>query len=140
MGARAKTGRGGAKAPPVIVKKVRAYPIDCSVGPVGPGAAQIQILKLTPIGFIADVGRQVFKVADEHAYRFELPVLRAGLAGQMKVIKTYDQFFGKATPSPTAPPAAPATVAQRRVEFHFIGLGDEARDLINDFLRRIKQN
>lgn len=134
-------------------KKINAYPIPGQmVSALGP--AKAQILKLTLLGFIAEIGESKIQAGDKLEMAFELPVVHMKVKELGVVVKLYNQFAPlrpnsavEGTPqSSSQPSTAEATnskVDRHGVEFggvmhlaeiHFKPLSPEGRKTINHFL------
>ena len=113
------------------VKKIQPYPIELLIG-ANPPKKRADIKKLTQVGFICDLKQIVVKVAEEYPIEFTIPATWETIKATAKVIKTYDQFVGKAE-------GAPGSVAARLAEFHFVDLKEPFQEYIKKFLVNIKQ-
>lgn len=111
----------------VVVKKVSPYPIAVQLGTSTP-PVMAQILKLTSVGFMAELGKGVVQVGSELAVQFQIPVLGSQVAVRAKVMKTYDRYNPKGQPN-----------IERMAEFHFLNLDDLQKESIKRFLTAIRQ-
>jgi hypothetical protein len=109
------------------VKKVKPYPIPAQFilnGAAFPG----DIVKLVLKGFMVDTRGKVLTVGSVLQVTFELPVLRATVTQNVKVVKTFDR-------------ANPKTHAIDRIaECHFTVLSDQQETHIYEFLQAIRQD
>ena len=115
-----------------VIKKVTPYPILTMITQDGTGTpTQGQILKLTPVGFLARFQSDFFKVGDNYHCQFELPVYHTQISEPVKVIKTYDGLAVK---------AAEAQLGRvYTVEFHFRDGLHQHRNTIQKFMAAIGQ-
>lgn len=134
----------------VVVKKVKAFPIAAQLR-VGQAAMRTQILKLSSVGMIVDVGSATMMPGDRCEITFETPVFHKRLAEPVVVIKQYNQWHGRISEVGTADnkktPASPeaagdskstspsGSVVTRLVELHFTALSSESRGKIVSFLK-----
>lgn len=130
----------------VKVKKVNAYPISAALTTLM-GPAQANILKLTLVGFIAEIKTPYLKVGEKLEVSFEIPVTHKQIKQQCVVIKLYNQWRppedaktpqeGANTPAPVDVPGHKPGTVQHLAEIHFKPLTQDARRAINDFLKKI---
>lgn len=112
------------------VKKIKVSPYPIRVQfLLGPTPIVGQIVKLTMIGFLAEVSYP-FVVGHKVDCQFTLPVLGEEFKETMVVIKSYDQYKGKNE--------AGAEI-KRLSEFHFKSLNSKGKEILEGFLRRIGQ-
>jgi len=110
------------------IKKISPYPFEGSL--VGNGrTVVIRVLKLTPLGFYADVAPGFVKVGEEFQCTMQIPVHLDTIVTQVKVMKTSDTF--KDTPA--------GRQIQRLSELRFLSLGEGNLDAINRFISAIGQ-
>lgn len=115
-----------------VIKKVTPYPIMTSITQDGTSSpTQGQILKLTPIGFLARFQSDFFKVGDNYHCQFELPVYHTQISEDVKVIKTYDGLAVKASEAQLG--------RVYTVEFHFRDASHPHRLTIQKFMAAIGQ-
>ena len=108
--------------------KVSPYPIPLAIStPSGPHKGNI--LKLTFIGFLAEVP-DAFVTGNKLDVQFILPVLGLEFKEPVVVIKVYDQYQGKTDKG---------AEVYRLVEFHFRTIGQDAKEKIGRFLKKIGQ-
>jgi hypothetical protein len=116
-------------ADPVKVKKVKAFPIKCSLiagTTVVPGL----IVKLTSQGFLVEVASQAWKPGERMQCSFEIPVMHHMVSESVVVMKLYNQFAG----SGSGPGDKTNTKVVYIVEFHFTGLSNRNLERISAFL------
>ena len=111
----------------VILKKVSPYPIDIKI--TGDKSFVGKIMKLTLVGCLTELGPEVVKVQDDFEYEFVIPVYNKLIKGSLKVVKTYDHYRGSGKDAGT----------QRLGEFHFTSLAENQKEIIRQFLIKIKQ-
>lgn len=114
----------------VVVKKIRPYPFDARIGREGQAnLTTVHILKITPIGFIAKVEKDMFVVGEHHNVEFVLPTYADKILEPIKVIKTYDSMEkGDAGIGKTY-----------MAEFHFTQFKAHTKALISGFMKHIGQ-
>ena len=72
-------------------EKVKAYPIPAQiVSDLGP--AKAEILKLTYVGFMAEIGESKIQAGDKLEVTFEFPVVHLRMKELGVVVKLYNQF------------------------------------------------
>lgn len=147
--------------PKVVVKKVKPYPIE-SQAIVNAETISGQILKLKLNGCLFVTQQALMHVGKLYEIRFVLPVSRTPLQIFGKVIKSYDRMTqvvpesgasgqeatASATQDNSAEKAAPVEAApvlkakpkmERLVELQFVKISDLQRNVIEQFLVKIKQ-
>ena len=116
----------------VRVVKKQPYPFSALIVKT-PGAPPLrgQILKVTDIGFLIEVGSEhFFKVGDNHSVEFDVPSTHVTVEAPIKVIKTYDMMTVQ---------EAGAIGKVYTVEMHFRSLEDDEKNAIHHFLKKIGQ-
>ncbi len=116
----------------VKIKKVSPYPIEVSLKGEEPASINGKILKVTSLGFFADLAGKIFHLNTIYEVSFELPGIKRHILTKCKVIKYIDR-------SVPAEGSAKATKVERLCEFHFLALSDEHNKRIEDFCRLIRQ-
>lgn len=108
------------------VKKVAPYPIETQITrQAGQAPIKAQILKLTEIGFMAQIdASQYCKVGDTYEVSFVLPALGETIQGAAKVIKIYASVAVKGSQA----------VKFKTVEMHFRNLAAPYRSHIDNYL------
>ncbi len=115
--------------PKVVVKKVKAYPIDADFVHSGQAAPiKGKIVRLTTGGMQALFERSVFGVGDVVRFSFEFPVMKNRVEETAKVVKAYIQFRDDTK-----------TKKDHLIEFHFKDLTSEGLSAITAYLVKIGQ-
>lgn len=109
----------------VVVKKVAAFPFPIQLK-LDEKLIRGEVVKLESIGIMVKV--EEFLVVNKPVeFIFEFPVLNATVRGLGKIVKTYDSLAG----------------VKQKIhhlgEIHFTELSSEARDTINEFIKRLKK-
>lgn len=115
------------KTPKVVVKKIKAYPIQGTVDVKG-AKKPIEVMKLATIGLWASVGPAVVQVGQVYNVEFILPSTDLTILAPAKVLRTMDRAH---------PP--PSKKIERLVEFQFVKPTQEIQDRIRLFLVAINQ-
>jgi hypothetical protein len=115
----------------VQVKKVKPYPFPAGLDHGG-AKLNVEIMKLTQIGFIARLDQGIVHVGGHGKCSFELPVIKRPIESQVRVLKTYDRAVPVAENKKD-------TKVERLAEFHFNDLPVEHTKLIELFMRQIGQ-
>ncbi len=115
------------------VKKVQAYPIRCKAS-VGNENLEIWIVKLTKIGFMAEVSDFRFRITEKVNAEFILPVMDYDISVDCSVVKVYDNY--KVIQSKAS---ADKDSKVHLVEMHFRNISLEAQVNIASFCQRIGQ-
>ena len=141
----------------VRIKKVKAYPIPAQiVSDLGP--AKAEILKLTYVGFMAEIGESKIQAGDKLEVTFEFPVVHLRMKELGVVVKLYNQFAplpkmnseaaGKPEAKPATSPAETSKVDRHGVEMggvmhlaeiHFKPLSAKGKQNISQFLKMLSQ-
>lgn len=115
------------------------------------GPAEGQILKLTLVGFMAELQTPFLQAGDKIEVTFELPVTKKLVKEQCVVIKLYNQWRPQEesspgpetldasanTPAPIPIPGHKPGTVQHIAEIHFKPLTQAGKSAINEFLRRL---
>ena len=105
----------------VVVKKVRAYPIKGQLKSLSTGTSiSMSIVKLTEIGFLAEVAPTAMQPGEKFDCNFEIPVMNHAIAGPVALMKLYHQGVF------------------HLVEMHFMMIGEAERMRIQSFLHAIR--
>jgi hypothetical protein len=141
---------------PVKIKKVKAFPIAGQLK-TSAAAFPIQVVKLTQLGFLAEITASMLQPGEKFESIFELPVLHRPINEQVVLIKLYNQWGGNlAAMSPAATgstaPAPPANsettnsgvssspAVLRLIEVHFVALSESGRGNIVNFLNTLRKS
>jgi hypothetical protein len=103
----------------VQVKKIQAYPI-AAVLALTKGPVPASILKLTPLGFLAEIATPFLQAGEKIEVSFDTPIHRKSVKEKCVVIKLYAQHAG-------------ANV-QHIAEIHFKPLSQDGHSAITGFL------
>lgn len=117
-----------AKAPKVVRRKVKPYPI-AGVLDKGGQKFELEIILLTPKGLIGKLKSGMCFVGVHYQCQFELPVSRIGVNTEVKVWKTYDKSLDPKQ-----------GLVERMVEVLFVKLNKTDKQNISSFLSAIGQN
>jgi hypothetical protein len=114
------TGSSSSKSTGIAEKKATAYPIKGQLRlPASGSAMAMAIVKLTEIGFLAEVPPSGVKAGEKFECSFEIPVNHHPISTSLTLIKIYNQ-----------------TTVQL-LEMHFVALLEADRKQILNFLRSI---
>jgi hypothetical protein len=117
------------KEPPVVVKKVRAYPITVLLTKAdGTPPLRATILRVNSIGLQMESSQILFKVGEDVKVSFTLPHLGHDVDELMRVIKTTDSYKDLNT-----------NEKHYITELHFKSLSPKHSDYIRQFMFAIKQ-
>ena len=116
----------------VNVKRVKAFPIRAAIKTES-AALPALILKMTSLGFLADLGPFQPKTGAKMEISFELPVVHHNISSHVIVVKTYNQL-GPGQVAPT--PGTPASNIHCIGEMHFRSLSDADREQLSKFLEQ----
>ncbi len=119
------------KSGAVRVKKVRPYPIPATISG-GEKPLSGNLIKLTQMGFLIEVGANFMKVGEKYQVAFDIPMANWNVHEGVVVVKSYNQFGG-------AVGAAAGGSLVRVLEMHFRSLSSASKEHIVDFLTKIKQ-
>lgn len=118
----------GSKPQQVVVKKVKAYPIEAALDLNGV-KRPIDVVYLSPSGFLARLKTPAMVTVGEYYHTvFELPVAHTYVNAQVRVIKTYDRSTDLKT-----------RTVERMAELHFETLSEDHKKNILSFLSAIGQ-
>lgn len=112
----------------VKINKIKPYPIEVRLV-LGPDTVKAEIVKLTEIGILVDIGSNIVNVGSNYECQFVIPVYKTFVKSEIKTIKTYDHYAGSAGDSSS----------KRIAEFHFLNCPDEYLKAIYRFMRAIGQ-
>lgn len=116
---------------PIAVKKIKPYPFDATISKEGSATpVLVHILKITPVGFIAKVTKDMFIVANTHQAEFKLPSSSEKLVEPVKVIKTYDSMEKQES----------GLGKVYMAEFHFTQFKAHTKGMILAFMKNIGQS
>jgi DNA-binding cell septation regulator SpoVG len=117
------------KEQPVVVKKVKPYPIAAEVT-IGAQKKPTEIIYLGTAGVIIKVNTMIMHVGEFYQISFNLPVSNEHFeALQVRVLKTYDKSIDPKK-----------LKVERLAEFHFQSLTKEQRKSIVAFIAAIGQD
>lgn len=117
-----------AKDGKTVVKKIRPYPIDISLGGI-----EVQILKIIPTGCLVQTPTPL-QVGDEYEASFRFPVLKKAISFKGVVVKTHDQYQGSG-----GEVSQDQALSRKIAEIQFRTLSVGGADIIRTFLRMIGQ-
>lgn len=118
-----------AKAQPVVVKKVKPYPIAAEIT-IGGQKKPTEIIYLGTQGVIIKANSMIMHVGEYYQISFNLPVSNERFeALQARVLKTYDKSIDPKQ-----------LKVERLAEFHFQTLTKEQRKSIVAFIAAIGQD
>lgn len=116
------------RAENVIAKKVRPFPIAAQVAG-GEAPVRGNIIKLTPLGFLIEIGANFMKVGEKYEVTFELPVSHFTVKEGVVVVKSYNQFGGDTKAGGNL---------VRVLEMHFRAVSHANKEKITEFLKMVK--
>ena len=112
----------------VKVSKIRPYPIEVGIF-TEKGAVKADIVKLTELGILVDIGAHIVSVGATYECQFVIPVYKVFVKCNIKTVKTYDHYVGT--------PESPSS--KRIAEFHFLNCSDKDLKAIYRFMTAIGQ-
>lgn len=117
------------KKEPVLVKKIRPYPIEAKVlkSETTPPIVG-QILRITKIGFQMEVDKIMFSVGETWKAVFTLPHSQVTITEPVKIVRTMDRYKDEK-----------ATTKSYLVEMHFLNLDPLNLKAIAEFEKAINQ-
>ncbi len=133
----------------VVVKKVRPFPIPAQIKTASGATLPIQIVKLTTLGFLAEIAPSPLQPGEKFEVSFEFPVLHERLTETVVMVKLY-QSWGATSAAPASPqpnPEADGGNPSRRssigivqlIEMHFVGLSLQGRRNIDSYLSQAQR-
>lgn len=118
-----------AKERPVVVRKIKPYPIPCEIT-IAAQKKPMEIIYLGTQGVIVKLNNLILHVGEYYQISFKLPVLNEPFeAIQIRVLKTYDKSIDPKQ-----------LKVERLAEFHFQSLTKEQRKSIVAFITAIGQD
>lgn len=115
------------------VRKVRAFPFAVEFrgesAPTPAAPFKGQVVKMTPIGFLAETTQTQINAGDKLHFAFELPALHHLIEGEGVVVKLYNHFTLTA-------PGQPAGPTLRLLEVHFRLLSLDHQQHVTEFLKK----
>lgn len=115
--------------PPVVVKKVRAYPIPADISrPDNPQIFKVSIVRVNTLGMQMESPQIILKVGEDINVAFTIPLHGHEINSLMRVVKTTDSYKDLAT-------------GQKHyiTELHFKNLDPKMSSHIREFMMSIKQ-
>jgi hypothetical protein len=115
--------------PPLVVRKIKAYPIPADV--IRPGMPQplkVSIVRVNTLGMQIESAQLILKVGEDVNVTFTIPIRGHEINSLMRVIKTTDSYKD-------------LTTGQKHyvTELHFKNLDPQLNSHIREFMMTIKQ-
>lgn len=137
----------------VIVKKVKPFPIPGQIKAASGATFPIQIMKLTNLGFLAEIAPAPIQPGEKFEVHFEFPVLHRFLTELVVMVKLYQSWGASSSSLPQASsakegentsqsqqqPAASHVGIVQLIEMHFLGLSAEGRKNIDTYLAQAQK-
>jgi len=105
------------------VNKIRPYPIEVRIVS-DKEAVTADIVKLTELGILVDIGAYIVSVGAVYECQFVIPVYKIFIKCNIKTVKTYDHYVG----------TAEEPLSKRIAEFHFLNCSDKDLKAIYRFM------
>lgn len=117
--------------PKVVVKKVKSFPFPAQFKTANSSFSG-QIVKLTALGFLAEVSVSNIQPLERMECSFTFPVLLTSMTEPIVTVKIYNQWTGSVSRDQAAGPTQGPVV--HLVEMHFTALSHEAKATLKSFL------
>jgi hypothetical protein len=125
----------------IKVKKVKAFPIAGQLKTAS-SLISMQVMKLTPLGFLAEISENTLQPGEKFDCTFDIPVMHRTINEPVVMIKLYNQWGGSLTDAPPASAGASTatgTSVLRLIEVHFVALSSAGKANIVAFLTSLQK-